>query len=299
VIRVGTCSWADESFSKAWYPKGVKSGERLGFYAERFDVVEANSSFYRLPDEELVARWARLLPDGFVMHVTAFGLMTRHPVRLEAVPEDLHGEVEADERGRVDRPSREVRGEVFRRFLAALEPLREAGKLGGILMQFPPYVVPKPRSYEYLEWAREQLAGHEMLVEFRHKAWFDEPAEPLGFLEQHDMTYVTVDAPPDVIPLVVARTSGTAYVRFHGRNRATWFKRTGSTAERFDYLYSPTELEEWADTLRELDRNAQVVYAMFNNNGRSGVGEVPDELAGRLTEVAQAPTNAAMLKALL
>jgi uncharacterized protein YecE (DUF72 family) len=102
-----------------------------------------------------------------------------------------------------------------------------------------------------------------------------------------------------VIPLVVARTSGTAYVRFHGRNRATWFKRTGSTAERFDYLYSPTELEEWADTLRELDRNAQVVYAMFNNNGRSGVGEVPDELAGRLTEVAQAPTNAAMLKALL
>jgi uncharacterized protein YecE (DUF72 family) len=299
VIRVGTCAWADESFSKAWYPKGVKSGERLGFYAERFDVVEANSSFYRLPDEELVARWARLLPDGFVMHVKAFGLMTRHPVRLEAVPEDLHGEVEADERGRVDRPSREVRGEVFRRFLAALEPLREAGKLGGILMQFPPYVVPKPRSYEYLEWAREQLAGHEMLVEFRHKAWFDEPAEPLGFLEQHDMTYVTVDAPPDVIPLVVARTSGTAYVRFHGRNRATWFKRTASTAERFDYLYSPTELEEWADTLRELDRNAQVVYAMFNNNGRSGVGEVPDELAGRLTEVAQAPTNAAMLKALL
>jgi len=299
VIRVGTCSWADESFSKAWYPKGVKSGERLGFYADRFDVVEANSTFYRLPDEELVARWARLLPDGFVMHVKAFGLMTRHPVRLEALPEDLHGEVEADERGRVDRPSREVRGEVFRRFLAALEPLREAGKLGGILMQFPPYVVPKPRSYEYLEWAREQLAGHEMLVEFRHKAWFDEPAEPLGFLEQHDMTYVTVDAPPDVIPLVVARTSGTAYVRFHGRNRATWFKRTGSTAERFDYLYSPTELEEWADTLRELDRNAQVVYAMFNNNGRSGVGEVPDELAGRLTEVAQAPTNAAMLKALL
>jgi uncharacterized protein YecE (DUF72 family) len=102
-----------------------------------------------------------------------------------------------------------------------------------------------------------------------------------------------------VIPLVVARTSGTAYVRFHGRNRATWFKRTGSTAERFDYLYSPTQLEEWAGTLRELDRNAQVVYAMFNNNGRSGAGKVPDELSGGLAEVAQAPTNAAMLKALL
>ena len=299
MIRVGTCSWADESFSKAWYPKGVKSGERLGYYAERFDVVEGNSTFYRLPDEELVARWARLLPDGFVMHVKAFGLMTRHPVRLDALPEDLHDAVEADERGRVDRPSREVRGEVFRRFLAALEPLREAEKLGGILMQFPPYVVPKPRSYEYLEWAREQLEGHEMLVEFRHKAWFEEPVEPLAFLEEHGMTYVTVDAPSDVIPLVAARTSPTAYVRFHGRNRATWFKRTGSTAERFDYLYTPMELREWAGTLRELEAEAEVVYAMFNNNGRSDGSEVPRDLAGRLPEIAQAPTNAAMLKALL
>lgn len=299
MIRVGTCSWADESFSKAWYPKGVKSGERLGYYAERFDVVEANSTFYRLPDEELVARWARLLPDGFVMHVKAFGLMTRHPVRLDALPEDLHDAVEADERGRVDRPSREVRSEVFRRFLAALEPLREAGKLGGILMQFPPYVVPKPRSYEYLEWAREQLEGHEMLVEFRHKAWFEDPVEPLAFLEEHGMTYVTVDAPSDVIPLVAARTSPTAYVRFHGRNRATWFKRTGSTAERFDYLYTPMELREWAGTLRELEAEAEVVYAMFNNNGRSDGSEVPRDLAGRLPEIAQAPTNAAMLKALL
>ena len=299
MIRVGTCSWADESFSKAWYPKGVKGSERLSYYAERFDVVEANSTFYRLPDEELVARWARLLPDGFVMHVKAFGLMTRHPVKLDVLPEDLHDAVEADERGRVDRPSREVRGEVFRRFLAALEPLRGAGRLGGILMQFPPYVVPKPRSYEYLEWAREQLAGYEMLVEFRHKAWFEDPAEPLAFLEQHGMTYVTVDAPPDVIPLVVGRTSGTAYVRFHGRNRATWFKRTGSTAERFDYLYSPTELSEWAKTLRGLGGEAEVVYAMFNNNGRSGGGEVPHDLADGRAEVAQAPTNAAMLKALL
>jgi uncharacterized protein YecE (DUF72 family) len=299
VIRVGTCSWADESFSKAWYPKGVKGSERLSYYAERFDVVEANSTFYRLPDEELVARWARLVPDGFVMHVKAFGLMTRHPVKLDVLPEDLHDAVEPDERGRVDRPSREVRGEVFRRFLAALEPLREAGRLGGILMQFPPYVVPKPRSYEYLEWAREQLDGYEMLVEFRHKAWFEDPAEPLAFLEQHGMTYVTVDAPPDVIPLVVGRTSGTAYVRFHGRNRATWFKRTGSTAERFDYLYSPTELREWATTLRGLAGEAEVVYAMFNNNGRSGGGEVPHDLADGRAEVAQAPTNAAMLKALL
>jgi len=299
VIRVGTCSWADESFVKAWYPDGVPAQGRLRHYADRFDVVEANSTYYRLPEERLVERWAGMLPDGFVMHAKAFGLMTRHPVKSQALPPDLRGEASVDDRGRVERPSRELRAEVFRRFLAALEPLRAAGKLGGILMQFPPYVVPKPASYEYLEWAKEQLAGHEMLVELRHKAWFEQPDETLSFLETRGMTYVTVDAPPDVIPLVVGRTSGTAYVRFHGRNRDTWFKRTGSAADRFDYLYSPAELREWAGTLRGLEERATVVYAMFNNNGRSPGTEAPRDLLGGHEEVAQAPTNAAMLKEIL
>ena len=299
MIRVGTCSWADESFVKAWYPDGVPAQGRLRHYADRFDVVEANSTYYRLPEERLVERWAGMLPDGFVMHAKAFGLMTRHPVKSQALPPDLRGEASVDDRGRVERPSRELRAEVFRRFLAALEPLRAAGKLGGIRMQFPPYVVPKLASYAYLEWAKEQLAGHEMLVELRHKAWFEQPDETLSFLEARGMTYVTVDAPPDVIPLVVGRTSGTAYVRFHGRNRDTWFKRTRSAADRFDYLYSPAELREWAGTLRGLEERATVVYAMFNNNGRSPGTEAPRDLLGGHEEVAQAPTNAAMLKEIL
>ena len=297
MIRVGTCSWADDSFVKAYYPKGV---DRLSYYAERFDVVEANSTFYRLPGEQLVAGWAEKLPDGFTMHVKAFGLMTRHPVKIEAVPEDLRAEMPVDDRGRVDRPSPELRGEVFRRFLAALEPLRQAGRLGGILMQLAPYVVAKPASYDYLAWAAEQLAGHDVLVEFRHRSWFEQPAEPLRFLEEHRLTYVTVDAP--VFPLVVAETSPIGYVRFHGRNRDTWYKRTGSTAERFDYLYSEQELAEWAGTLRELEQRAEVVYAMFNNNGRSAAIDAPRNLLGELdrrAEVAQAPTNAATLKQLL
>jgi uncharacterized protein YecE (DUF72 family) len=293
---VGTCSWADESFVKAWYPRGV---DRLGYYAERFDTVEANSTFYRLPDERLVAGWAERLPEGFVMHVKAFGLMTRHPVKAEALPEDLRAAMPVDERGRVDRPPRELRAEVFRRFLTALEPLRSSGKLGGIQMQMAPYVVPKELSYDYLGWAREQLEGYEMLVEFRHKAWFEQAEETLRFCEANGMTYVIVDAP--VFPLVIARTSPTAYVRFHGRNAATWHRRSGSTAERFDYLYTRDELEEWAGTLRELDGKAETVYAMFNNNGRSPATEVPKRLRGETDgeELAQAPTNATMLKELL
>ncbi len=297
MIRVGTCSWADDSFVKAYYPADV---DRLRYYAERFDVVEANSTYYRMPDEALVAQWADRLPDDFVMHVKAFGLMTRHPVKVAALPQDLRDEVVADDRGRVDRPPRDVREEVFRRFIAALEPLRAAGKLGGILMQMAPYVVAKPSSCEYLAWARERLGHHTMLVEFRHRSWFEQAEQTLAFLEGHDMTYVIVDTP--VFPVVVARTGPDAYVRFHGRNRGSWYKRTGSTAERFDYLYSETELADWSCTLRELAaEGAENVYAMFNNNGRSPARDAPEHVRhAHLGEhVAQAPTNAAMLKSLL
>ncbi len=313
-IRVGTCSWADETLTKVWYPKRVRSGEaRIRHYAERFDTVEANSTYYRLPDAELVGTWAERVPDGFTMHVKAFGLMTRHPVKVDALPEDLRDVMPVDERGRVDRPPRELRAEVFRRFSRALEPLRERGKLGGVLLQFPPYVVYKSLSLDYLEWAADQLAGDDVLVEFRHRSWLDEDnrAETLAFLEARGLSYVIVDAPKtdakNLVPTVVARTSGTAYVRFHGRNAATWNKRTGSAAERFDYLYSEAELQEWVPPLRELAADAESVYAMFNNNGRSQMpstgleGLEPEEVAGDPAkgEVAQAPANALMLKRLL
>ena len=109
-IRVGTCSWADEALTKYWYPKGVPSGARLGYYAEHFDTVEVDSTYYRLPDESMVQGWAERTPDGFTMHVKAFGLMTRHPVKAETIPDDLRSEMPVDERGRVDRPPRELRG---------------------------------------------------------------------------------------------------------------------------------------------------------------------------------------------
>jgi uncharacterized protein YecE (DUF72 family) len=307
-IRVGVCSWADETLTKIWYPKGIKSGEeRLRYYAERFDVVEANSTYYRLPDAQMVENWAERTPPGFTMHVKAFGVMTRHPVKVDQLPPDLR-DVPTDARGRVDRPPREYRAEVFARFHDALEPLRSAGKLGGILMQFPPYVVPRAQSLEYLEWSQEQLRGDEMLVEFRHASWLDEEhrADTLRFLEDHGMTYVVVDAPQtggkNVLPTVVAATSETAYVRFHGRNAQTWNKRTGSAAERFDYLYSEDELREWVPRLKELAAEAQTVYAMFNNNGRSAMPSLaPPEAKENERDgfVAQAPTNALMLKRIL
>ena len=305
-IRVGVCSWADETLTKVWYPPNIRTGEqRLRYYAERFDVVEANSTYYRLPEPEMVERWAERTPPGFVIHVKAFGVMTRHPVKADQLPEDLRGEAPLDERGRLHRPSREFRAEVFSRFRKALEPLRAAGKLGGILMQFPSYVVRKPHSFEYLEWSQGQLGDDEMLVEFRHRSWLDDDGreETLRFLEARGLTYVVVDAPrtggPTVLPTVPALTSSTAYFRFHGRNAATWNKRTGSAAERFDHLYSQEELQEWVPTLRGLAGEAENAYAMFNNNGRSPAPRGFERGFVEGEQVAQAPTNAQMLKQLL
>jgi uncharacterized protein YecE (DUF72 family) len=299
-IRIGTCSWADEALSKWFYPPKLPARERLAWYAEHFDTVEVDSTYYRLPDEKAVAGWAERTPPGFTMHVKAFGLMTRHPVKAEVIPEDLRAEMPVDDRGRVDRPPRELRGEVFRRFLVALEPLRSAGKLGGILFQLPQYIVFKESSLEYIEWARAQIGNDEMLVEFRHRSWLDDEhrEESLAFLERIGAGYVTVDAPrsdtaKNLVPTVVAVTSPTAYVRFHGRNLSTWNKRGGSAAARFDYLYTDEELGEWVQPLRELAGRSEQAYAFFNNNASS---EDPDNPLGR---IAQAATNARQLRRLL
>jgi uncharacterized protein YecE (DUF72 family) len=270
----------------------VPARDRLPYYAERFSTVEVDSTYYRVPDEKMVRGWADRTPAGFVMHVKAFGLMTRHPVKLEQVPPDLREGLPVDHRGRVDRPSREARGAVFRAFLDALAPLRDSGKLGGLLFQMPPYVVWKPSSLDYLEWAREQVGGDAFLFEPRHRSWYEEDvrAELLRFLEERQMTWVVVDAPrtggANVPETLVAATTPLAYVRFHGRNASTWNVRGGSAAQRFDYLYGEEELREWVPPLRELAGQAEEAYAFFNNNNQTN-------------GVAQAPAGALLLRKLL
>jgi uncharacterized protein YecE (DUF72 family) len=254
--------------------------------------VEVDSTFYRVPTEQMVRGWAERTPEGFVMHVKAFGLLTRHPVKLQQVPPDLREGLPIDDRGRVDRPSRDARSAVFREFLGALAPLRDAGKLGGILFQMPPYVVWKPTSLDYLEWAREQIGGDAFLFEPRHRSWYAEDVrdELLRFLEARKMTWVVVDAPktdaPNVPATLVAATTPLAYVRFHGRNAGTWNARGGSAAQRFDHLYSEGELREWVEPLRELSNVAEDAYAFFNNNNQTD-------------GVAQAPAGAQLLRKLL
>jgi uncharacterized protein YecE (DUF72 family) len=298
-IRLGTCSFADDALVHAWYPPGITSGEeRLRFYAERFDTVEIDSSFYRLPSERTTAAWAERVPDDFVFHVKAFAPMTRHGIRHALLPENVRELLQPDDRGRVERMPRDARALVFDAFKEVVEPLRAAGKLGGILFQMAPYVVFRDRSLDYLDWTRRQLEGYDVLVEFRHYSWFDDEhrAETLAFLEQHRLTNVIVDAPrseaKNLIPTVVALTTPTAYVRLHGRNARTWNTRGRSAAERFDYLYREEELKEWVEPMRELSEQAERAYVLANTNARA-----PDPRGGG--EIAQGPANALALARVL
>ncbi len=247
MIHLGTCSWADDGLIKKWYPKGVSSPQaRLAYYAERFDTVEVDSPFYRLPSPETSAKWAERTPDGFVFHAKASAAMTGHE--------------DAD------------RDQAFAEFREALAPLEQAGKLRAVLLQYPPRFKKSTEAFRELEAVAPLLDPLVPLIEFRHRSWVEEDtrAETFAFLEQHGLSYVSVDSPrgnaSNIVPRIAAATHPVSYVRFHGRNWRTWNLKGKTSAERFDWLYDREELEEWIEPLRELAGRSDEVYAMFNNN---------------------------------
>jgi uncharacterized protein YecE (DUF72 family) len=246
-IRLGTCSFADEGLLKAWYPRGVSTAKaRLAYYAERFDTVEVDSPYYHLPDPDVTGRWAQRTPPEFVFHVKAHKTMTFH----EGQPTD----------------------DAFAEFRTSLRPLELSGKLRSVLLQYHPRFTKTPAAMAELEQAPERLAPLVPLVEFRHRSWMepDERADTLAFLERTGLAYVSLDSPMTRASNVVARhavaTHPVAYVRFHGRNAKTWNIKAEKSSERFNWMYSQDELEEWVPKLERLAGDADEVYAMFNNN---------------------------------
>ena len=246
-------------------------------YASRFSTVEVDSSYYAIPRPEYAEAWVERTPPGFVFHVKAYGLMTGHEVEARALPPELHGYSYTAERGRVRHADPDMTDAAFDLFLSAIEPLRAAGKLGGLLMQFPPYFTAatdesEQRSLDYLDYVAGKLRGYHVLVEFRHPSWVQGAClqRTLDFLRARSMSYVSVDGPQfpnrGTMPPLALVTGDWAYVRLHGRNAETWFARTATSADRFDYLYSEGELEEWAPRIRQLAAEASETFVMFNNN---------------------------------
>lgn len=245
LIRVGTAAWSDH---EKFYPPGVRGADRITYYARHFPVVEVNASYYHLLPQRNYALWTDKTPDDFKFNVKAFGQLTSHVRDEPPTPE------------------------AFDSFRASYEPLREAGKLGAVLFQFPPWFDDTEKNRQQIAWCAEMMADDPLLIEFRNATWLDDDSrnDTLDFLRKLRLSYVTVDAPQvgtgtaQLVPAVT--TPRLAYLRMHGRNTETWYKRVQTTAERFNYLYNQQELEELANIARQLAENAIEVHVIFNNN---------------------------------
>ncbi|MFH8294541.1 DUF72 domain-containing protein [Streptomyces sp. NPDC018059] len=259
-ILVGTCSWTDRALlASGWYPRGSKDAEgRLRHYADRFPVVEVDSTYYALPSDRNCRLWADRTPDGFRFDVKAFSLLTGHPTRQAALPADLRGEPVGPE----------LLDTVWQRFSTALEPLCAADRLGTLLFQFPPWLSPGPRAEKILAESARRAEGWPVAVEFRHPDWWREGERDrtTALLSDLGMAAVAVDTvqglPHSMPPVAPVSVERHAVVRFHGRSPA-W--GTGSKEDRFRHAYSTDELAEWLPRVRSMAERADEVHVLFNN----------------------------------
>ncbi|HEY7498004.1 MAG TPA: DUF72 domain-containing protein [Vicinamibacterales bacterium] len=295
-IRVGTSGWNYPSGKGTWngifYPptargRGRPKFDELAFYAEHFDTVEINSSFYGVPAPATAKAWASRTPEGFEFSLKLFQKFT-HPEMFHKAsgqdPFDL-GRKDVDE---------------FRR---AIEPLADARKLGALLAQFPASFKNEPDSRGYLEWLLERFKDYRVAVELRHRSWSDDPMETLALLESTNAAWTQIDEPKfrlsirqDLRPNVRA----FYYLRLHGRNAAKWWSHEKSE-DRYNYLYSPEELEPFSDAVEDAARHVKKAYLYANNHfsaksvanaailkhqlGQPLEGEYPEEFVERYPDL--------------
>ncbi len=244
-IYVGTSSWADHT---NFYPEGLPKNQQIRFYAQVFPIVEINSTYYRMMPERNFRLWAERTPAGFVFDVKPYRQLTWHDRKNP--PQD----------------------EVMAAFRSTMQPLRDAGKLGAVTFQFPPWFTFRLSNVEYLRQIRESFPDDAVCVEFRHRSWLEGDHVPhlIETLRDYGLGLTVVDEPQlgsGSVPTVVeVTTPDLSLVRFHGRNYKTWYKKVKRTADRFDYLYSEEELQEWVPNVAKLAEEVQELHVLFNNN---------------------------------
>ena len=234
-LRIGASGYSYDDWVGPLYPKGTPKADFIRHYAARFPAVEINATYYRIPPPRSFETMARKTPPGFVFTVKAHETMTHRRSRDPAL---------------------------YATFLESIRPLREAGKFDGVLLQFPFGFRNDRRERDHLAFLREALPGMRLWAEFRHESWCVKPV--FEYLKGLSLGFCSVDEPrlPGLMPPVAVATSDAGYVRFHGRNAATWWQ---GGHERYDWEYSPEELTEWLDRLRQLAAETDRTYVFFNN----------------------------------
>lgn len=277
-IYVGTCSWSDPSLiqSKRFYPPGFGSAEkRLQYYATRFPIVEVDSSFFAMPQASNSALWVQRTPPGFVFNIKAFRVFTGHQTPPQSLSPDIRAAL-PPLKGRSknyyykDLPE-EIKAELWRRFLEAIEPLKASGKLRAVHFQFAPWVT--AAEWAHVEECVDRMSGHLLAVEFRNNSWLNPnaAADTLAWERDLGVAHVVVDEPTGVGNFAHAVWEVTnpklAVVRLHGRNEETWTnKALSASSERFNYEYSREELKELAGRMLTLAEDAFELQVLLNVN---------------------------------
>ena len=294
-VRIGTSGWSYPSGNGTWNgvfypPKGARPRgfNELAFYAEHFDTVEINSTFYRPPTAESARKWVRETPAGFEFSVKLYQKFTHPEMFVKATGRDPYDLSDDD----ID----EVR--------AGIAPIVESGKLGVLLAQFPPSFKREPNSREYLVWLLETFRAYPLAVELRHRSWSDAASDTQDILSTTGAAWVQIDEPKFRLSIRQSfrpNTPGVFYMRLHGRNAANWWTHDAAE-DRYNYLYSAKELEPVADTVKEAARKTRKAYVYMNNHysakavanaavlkhqlGQDVPGEYPPEFVERYPDVA-------------
>jgi uncharacterized protein YecE (DUF72 family) len=276
-ILTGTCSWTDKTLVKDtdWYPKkSMSAAERLAFYASKFPIAEADSTYYFPPSPDLVRGWEERTPNGFTMNIKAYSLLTGHPTRPESLWPDLKETIKPEFGGKrniyASHLDPDALDEAWARFEFALRPLRMAGKLGAVLVQYPDWFTAKKANLAELAAIRKRWKDLPVCVEFRSPTWLSTPEDrdrTLGALTDMELALVVVDAPKasKLAPVLEVTNPGLSVIRFHGRNDETWKKPGTTAAERFEYLYTRRQLRSWVPRIDMLAEKATTVQALMNN----------------------------------
>jgi uncharacterized protein YecE (DUF72 family) len=241
-LHIGTCGFSYRDWVGPFYPAGIRPLEMLPYYAERFGAVEIDSTYYAIPRPALFESMDRRTPAHFRFTVKAPGSVTHIPADATPTKSDAAA------------------------FRACLEPVRQSGKLGAVLAQFPNSFRPGPDAYQRLEDLTRFWPDINLVAEFRHRSWQDE--RTLEELRSLSIGICNVDEPrfASLMRPGSEVTSSIGYIRFHGRNYGKWWKQERASHERYDYLYAQQELGEWVERIAAVDDRAQQTFVFFNNH---------------------------------
>lgn len=252
MIQIGLTGWGDHD---AMYSADTKSYEKLQEYSSHFPVVELDSSFYAVQPIRNIEKWVKETPERFQFIVKAYQGMTGH------------------DRRETENPF-ETKKEMFQAFRESIEPLREAGKLGAVLFQFPPWFECKQDYVKYIRYCKMQMKGIPVALEFRHQSWYEEryKQQTLQFMKQEEWIHAIADEPQagkGSVPFVpVVTTKEKVIIRLHGRNVHGWNYSGNLNWRKVRYLYeySEQELTAMAEEVKRLEKQCKEVIVLFNNN---------------------------------